>query len=346
MIAGAYAWTLLVSGALAFAFASLVFLAVRRPMFARRPRLAVFVATLPFAKLAVELARGIPSNAFFWEQVHGATRKGGTFQLGVGMSHFGPVVNLLLGTNYQGTWRPLSAADGAATVVDRHVGPHASAIVGLVLGAVALVLVVRELVTLVRTARECRRHAADGTIVETRRVGFRHVDVVVAPSWRGVPFASGFVRPRVCISEAVWSGLSAEEREAVVLHELGHVRWFDAVLLGFARVLAATLWFVPGSRAAVRSLTTQCELAADADAVSRGAERVVLASALVRTGELLVEPTPAPLMPLFRDERNAFVLRVRRLLDGEPTAKLGVGPVVMLVVLALTVLRMTTFGNP
>ncbi len=346
MIAGAYAWSLLVSGAITFAFACLVFAAVRRPMFARRPRLAVLLVTLPFAKLAVELARGIPENAFFWEQVHGATRSGGTFQLGVGVSHFGPIVNLMLGTNYQGGWRPLSAADGAATLVDRHLGPHASAIVGLFLGGVALVMAVRELVAIVRTARACRGHASAGTIVETRRVGFRHVDVVVAPSWRGVPFASGLVRPRICISAAVWSGLSADEREAVVLHELGHVRWFDAALLGSARVLSATLWFVPGSRAAVRSLTTQCELAADADAVSRGAAPVVLASALVRTGELLVEQTPAPLVPLFRDERTAFVVRVRRLLEGAPAAKLGVGPVVTLVLVALTVLRMTTFGNP
>lgn len=344
MIAGAYAWNLLVSAAIAFGFSCLVLLALRRPTFARRPRLAVFLAALPFAKFAIELARGIPANGFFWEQLAGATRKGGTFQCGVGVSKYGPVVNLTFGTEHHGTWRPLAAADGMATMLDRHVH-HGSWVGGLVLASIAAVAMVREIVALSRSALACRRHANRGDVVAMRRVGLRCARVVVSTSWRGVPFATGFLRPRVCISDLVWSALDPEEREAIVLHELGHLRWFDGALLAFARLTRAVLWFVPGAGAALRALTTQCELAADADAVAHGASAEVLASALVRTGELLAPSTATPLLALFRDERTTFVRRVHSLLQGDAPAKRSAAPLILFVLLALTVLRMTTFGN-
>lgn len=345
MIAGALVWNLLVSAAITFTAACLVLLAARLRVFARRPRLAVFILVLPFAKLAIELARGVPKDAFFWDKLGGAVQEQGTFIIGVGISRFGPIVRLAFGATHHGASHPQSAADGMATMIDRAAGMPLSAALGWLIGGVALVSLVREAVILVRASVACRRHAAMGTVVDTRRLWLRKVDVVVSSTWEGAPFAGGVLRPWICAPASLWQVLSAEEREAMVLHELGHLRWFDGALLAFSRMGRSLLWFVPGAGAAMRAVARQCELAADSDAVSRGIAPDTLASALVRAGEQAVL-RPLPLLPFFRRERSAFVLRVQKLLRGDRPARLGVAPVALVVVLALTVLRMTAFGNP
>lgn len=345
MIAGALAWNVLLSGALSFLAACAFALLARRRVFDRRPRLAALLLALPFVKLAVELARGVPADAFFWEKTRGAVQEQGSFVIGAGVGRFGPIVRFAFGATYHGVSRPLSAADGLATIVDRRLGAGTSAALGVALASIGLALAAREIARLWRTARACRALAKAGTVVETRRAGARRVDVIVSAAWRGVPFAGGVLRPFVCVSGAVWAALSAGEREAVVRHELAHLRWFDGALLASARVARALLWFVPGAGAALRALATQCEIAADADAVRGGVAPAVLASALVRAGEV-VTAARAPLLSLFRRERPAFVRRVRRLVDGEPPRALGVVPTALAVVIAVTVLRMTFFGNP
>lgn len=342
MIVGAYAFSVLVSAAIAFAFACLVFLLARRPFFARRPRLLALVFAVPFAKVLVEVARGVPKGAFFWEQLRGAWPDSGTFQLGLGFDRYGPVVRFLFGAVSRGVSRSQTAADGLARLLDRRLHFHGSVAIGLLLLCVTCAMVVRELVALGRGSLACRRHARAGRVLETRRLFLRRVDVVLSPTWHGAPFAGGLLRPCVVVSEASWSALDLAEREAVLQHELSHLRWFDGVTLGLARVARSALWFVPGAGAALRRFAEQCEIAADADAIHHGASPEVLASALVHTGEtVLREPTPL----LALSERSGLVRRVHHLLDGAAPLPFGRWPVVATALVVLAVLRMTTFGH-
>jgi len=346
MIAGAIAWDLLLSGAIAFSVACLVFLVARRRMFARRPRLAAFLLALPFVKLVVDLARGVPREAFFWDKLGGAVQNKGSIEFGIGFSRFGPVVNFVFTTIYQGSSRLLSAADGMATLLDRRASFGLSAALGLLLGGGALLFATREVVLLASGSLACRRHLKQGVInVATRRLWVRRVELEVSPTWKGVPVAGGLIRPWICLSTPLWLALSPEEREAVILHELGHLRWFDGVTLTVARIGRALLWFVPWSGAALRVLARECEFAADADAVRRGASPEALASALVRCAELM-NSSPVPLLPFRSRERSAFIQRVQRLLHGERPKSLGRLPVILFVMLAAVVLRMTIFGYP
>lgn len=345
MISGGYAFNVLVSAAVSFAAACVVLLVARRPFFARRPRLAVFLFAVPFAKLAVEIARGVPADAFFWAERAGAVQEQGTLQLGLGVDRFGPVLRLVFGAHSGGVWRPQSAADGIARILDRAVGRPVSAPLGLLLAAVALALVLREVALLGRASLAARRHVAAGVVIETRRVGLRRVDVVVSPTWQGVPFAGGLVRPWVCTSSALWEALSPAEREAVIAHELTHLRWFDGALLAAARIGRALLWFAPGAGAALRALAARCEIAADDGALRRGVEPEALASALVHTAELVARG-PTPLLPLLHRRRSLLVRRVEVLLRGERPAALGRASIALAVLVASAVLRMTAFGNP
>ena len=57
-----------------------------------------------------------------------------------------------------------------------------------------------------------------------------------------VPSVIGFVRPIVLLPMRALTGLSLEQLEAVIAHELGHVKRFD-VIVNFFQVIAETLFF-------------------------------------------------------------------------------------------------------
>ena len=57
-----------------------------------------------------------------------------------------------------------------------------------------------------------------------------------------VPAVIGFFRPVVLLPVRALTGLSAEQLEAVVAHELGHIKRFD-VAVNFFQVIAETLFF-------------------------------------------------------------------------------------------------------
>ena len=57
-----------------------------------------------------------------------------------------------------------------------------------------------------------------------------------------VPSVIGFLRPIVLLPIRALTGLSAEQLEAVIAHELGHIKRFD-VAVNFLQVVVETLFF-------------------------------------------------------------------------------------------------------
>ncbi len=347
MIVGALCWNVLLSAGLSFlASLAVVWLFARRYAM-DRPRLAGLLLAMPFARAACDLLRGVPRGAFFWERMTGAVQEKGAFRIGVGVRELGPKLEIALGAVHRGAVVPQSAADVVAAAVDRRIGHSPSSYVGLALATVGLALVVREAARLLSASRACRRHVAAGARIETRPLFGRRVRVVVSPSWSGVPFAGGLLRPWVCIGEALHRTLTPEELEAVVLHEMAHLRWFDAGLLVLVRMLRAALWFVPGAGWLAGAIAAGCERAADADAVARGAGRCALASALVRAAQGAVEDRG--MLATFLSPGPALAQRVHALLHHHPVparwhARLA--QAALFLVVASTVLRLTACGNP
>ncbi len=347
MIVGAFCWNVLFSAGLSFlASLAVVWLFARRYA-AARPRLAVLLLAMPFARAAFDVLRGIPEGAFFWERMAGAVQEKGAFRMGFGVRELGPKLEVALGAVRGGMVIPQSAADVLAAGLDRRLGHGLSAYLGLALGLVGLALAARDAVRLASASRACRRHVAAGSRIETRHLLGRAVRVVVSPSWSGVPFAGGLLRPWVCIGESLHRALTPEELDAVVLHELAHLRSFDACFLVAVRMLRAVLWFVPCAGWLARAIAAGCERAADADAVSRGARPSALASALVRAAEGAVEDRG--MLATFLHPGPALAQRVHALLHHDPAptrwhARLA--HAALLLVVASTVLRLTACGNP
>ncbi|SEH16273.1 M56 family metallopeptidase [Thermoleophilum album] len=133
---------------------------------------------------------------------------------------------------------------------------------GLIRAAVAVDLHIR------RRARA--RGPLGSTVVEDN-------DVVVA--------VAGIGRGRIVVSDTALGVLDAEELEASVTHELGHIKRRHRPLLVLGSLLAAIGRWLPGTAAAERELAFSLERDADEFAVSRTANPLALASAICKAAQ-------------------------------------------------------------
>jgi len=157
-----------------------------------------------------------------------------------------------------------------------------------------------------------------------RRAGIRRQVALTASDRLVAPAAIG--RSEVCIPRAAFARLSAEQRDAVLAHELAHLARNDALWLGLAEWTAALLPIQPLNRVARRELREAAELLCDDAAVRHtGAARPLaeclaeLAAALGGGGR---RSAAAPGVALAEDA-SPLVRRVRRLLappGGEASA--------------------------
>ena len=108
------------------------------------------------------------------------------------------------------------------------------------------------------------------------------------------PCVIGIFRPMVLLPVSCLSRLSLEELEAVVAHELAHVRRYDVLQTYLIAVIRAGLFFNPFVQGLGRHYAVECERACDDLAASWVAERRNLATALLKLG--------------LRPHHNAFAL--------------------------------------
>ena len=146
----------------------------------------------------------------------------------------------------------------------------------------------------------------------------RRVDVRLHESLPG-PMTCGFVRPVVVIPADGEEWLEDDLRRAIV-HELEHVRRYDWLSQGVARIVCAAYWFQPLVWVASRQLALEAERACD-DAVVRhssaalgaGSEATAYADQLVVLAERLSSGRQPQIAMASRHELATRVLAV---LDG------------------------------
>jgi len=114
------------------------------------------------------------------------------------------------------------------------------------------------------------------------RVG-RTVRLLVSSEQR-VPVTWGLLSPVVVVPRAAlhWP---AAHRDAVLVHELVHVRAWDAAVQLLARLLCAILWFHPGVWWIAARLRAECELACDERVLAAGVRRSDYAELLARAAD-------------------------------------------------------------
>ncbi len=177
-----------------------------------------------------------------------------------------------------------------------------------------------------------------------RRLGLQ---VVPAVAWCGqisIPVVVGIVKPMILLPLAVVSGLTPHQLQALVLHELAHIRRFDPIVNLLQRIIEAVLFFHPVVWFVSRRISVVREHAADDMVLAAGWDRPVYADALVRAAELATAFTcpdfarRATVLGASGTSQTEFKLRVLRLLDDSHSPKLQLSRAGVLAVMLIVAL--------
>jgi uncharacterized protein (TIGR03435 family) len=151
--------------------------------------------------------------------------------------------------------------------------------------------------------------------VATRIGVSRRVRVITSGLSQG-PATLGALRPVILVPSAVILGLTPQQFEAVLAHELAHIRRHD-FLVNVVQVLVETLFFYhPAIWWASRRIRIERELCCDDIAVQCCGEPLVYAQALTSIARL---PIPSPRFVLGA-RSGPLLYRIQRVLGLEPRA--------------------------
>lgn len=131
-----------------------------------------------------------------------------------------------------------------------------------------------------------------------------------------VPVVAGWLRPVVLLPLSAITGLAAAQLEAVVAHELAHIRRYDAFVNLFQVAVETLLFYHPAVWWLGKRIRVEREHCCDDAAVALCGSPVVYARALARLAEL--KPAPRFAMAL---NGSPLVERVARLLGSGSTPR-------------------------
>lgn len=294
----------------------------------------LFLLCLPFVKIIYDFARGLPEDSIL---LHGLDPfslppRHQLLRFGAALSSWGPRLNLTFSVqDLTGKEYASSVGDYLTIWLHRQFGSGIPVTILIFVILVASVLLISRLGSAARFERRRRQdRILDREPAHTlapRKMGGRHVDVYLSAAFTGTPFTGGVFRPYICVPTDAFQTLRSDELEAVIAHELGHIRQYDLVLTVLIQCLGDLFWFVPGYRWLSRKIDQLREIVADQWAVRSGINPLLLASALIKLKELPVTSEGfAPYSAFFR-QRSLLRVRVEALLGQTPVqpARLGWG---------------------
>lgn len=161
------------------------------------------------------------------------------------------------------------------------------------------------------------------------------------------PAVIGVIRPLILLPPTIITGLSPQQVEALLLHELAHIRRHDVVFILVQRLVESFLFFHPAVWLVSRHVTAEREYCCDDLVLRADCSRVHYADALVRMAEVCIMGKTVSedgLMANAADNTSELKRRVLRLLNSstrpEPRLYLSLKSFAVLVPLAV----MLTFG--
>jgi beta-lactamase regulating signal transducer with metallopeptidase domain len=130
----------------------------------------------------------------------------------------------------------------------------------------------------------------------------------------GVPMVAGLLRPVILFPRKLVEGLTEDEFELILLHELGHVRRWDDWTNMVQKLAEAVFFFNPAILWVGRRLNLEREIACDDHVVHVTRESRAYAVCLTRLAELSLMPQRAGLAPGAIFGKKQIVRRVELLL--------------------------------
>ena len=159
-----------------------------------------------------------------------------------------------------------------------------------------------------------------------RRVGLR-LSVLV-----DVPCVIGWLRPIILLPPAACLGLSPQQMEGVLAHELAHIKRHDFLLNSLQRIAEALLFYHPGVWWISRQIRIEREHCCDDVAVTLCPDVVAYTRALTA-----LEVSRHASEPLLAATGGDLVGRIRRLLSGRENPVSSVAPITAVTLLLVAI---------
>ena len=137
-----------------------------------------------------------------------------------------------------------------------------------------------------------------------------------------VPCVIGWLRPIILLPPAACLGLSPQQMEAVLAHELAHIKRHDFLINSLQRIADALLFYHPGAWWVSRQIRIEREHCCDDAAVAVCPDVVAYARALTT-----LEMSRQASEPLLAVTGGDLVGRIRRLLSGRENPVSGLAPI-------------------
>ncbi|MEN0059525.1 MAG: M56 family metallopeptidase [Bdellovibrio sp.] len=280
-------------------------------------RWKVFLLSLPFIKIIYDFARGVPEKSVLFSGVDPFTLPPNHQLLFIGASFDGwmPYVSTAFSVNaLDGKVYNSSIGDYLLIWLHRTFGNEIPLIIVSSVLSLSLALLTIRVVQYYNFEKGRRKDRASCSTFKTMMAGQRNVDVYISNHFSGTPFTGGIMRPYICLPEDAIQKLTPEELDAVIAHEMGHVRYYDLLVTVLIQSLGDLFWFVPGYRWLSRKIDRLREVVADSWAVSSNVKPHLLASALLKLKEIPEGSDRFVLYSAFFREKSLLKERVERLI--------------------------------
>ena len=121
---------------------------------------------------------------------------------------------------------------------------------------------------------------------QARTIGLRFIPAIAYCRDLAAPAVIGVLRPMILLPLSCACGLSPEQIEVLLAHELAHIRRYDHLVNLLQRLIEAALFFHPAVWHLSNRIRTEREHCCDDLVVAGGGKRVAYADLLLRVAEL------------------------------------------------------------
>lgn len=280
-------------------------------------RWKVFLLSLPFVKIIYDFARGVPEKSVLFSGVDpfSLPPKHQLLSVGTGFDGWTPYVSTVFSVNsLSGKTYNSSIGDYLLIWIHRTFGNDVPVVIVFSVLAISLALLTIRIVQYYKFELRRRKDRTACSTFKTLVAGPRLVDIYISSNFSGTPFTGGILKPYICLPNDAIQKLTTEELNAVIAHEMGHVRYYDLLVTVFIQGLGDLFWFVPGYRWLSRKIDRLREVVADSWAVSSKVEPHFLALALLKLKEIPEGPDRFVLYSAFFREKSLLKERVERLI--------------------------------
>jgi len=165
---------------------------------------------------------------------------------------------------------------------------------------------IRAISKLVENAILCPRQVQNSLLIS--KIKEKKCELIVS-SEITTPCAFGIFHKRICFPHKLCKSLQQKEFEAILAHELDHLRWYDNLVRMFCQIISRILWWVPTFYLFQHMKCVQ-ERACDSNIEKFKISPLDLASAIVKT----TKASDCPIgMACFAQE-STIVKRIKSLL--------------------------------